>query len=92
MNAKTKFKVDILKEGTENNALLTAIANHNEGKVFVSIPDFISWGVMKTAMYPNVIVSIERDEGDENKLIVNDNGKITLTIEEIEIHELVEVH
>lgn len=90
MNTKTKFKVDILAEGTENNALLKAIAAHNEGIVYVSIPDFISWGVMKTAMYPAVIVSIERDEGDENKLIVNDNGKITIIIEEIEIHELIE--
>lgn len=87
---RTKFRVELLAEGGENKSILKAITAHNEGKIIISIPDLISWGVMESALYQNIPVSIERDEGDENKVIVMDNGKHTLTIEEIEIHELIE--
>lgn len=85
---RTKFKADILAQGGENDYLLRAIASHNEGKVILSLPDFISYAAMKTAIYTSVPVSIERHPDDENVLIVTDNGKRTLIIEEVIVYEL----
>ncbi len=87
---KTKFHADILKQGGENDYILRAIASHNEGKVIISIPDLISYGIMKTAIYPLVPVSIDRDDDSNNVVVVTDNGKTTLIITEIEVYELAE--
>lgn len=72
---KTKFKVDILMQGGENDHIIRAIASHNEGKVILSIPDLISYGTMRTAIYPSIVVSIDRDDDNQNMVIVTDAGK-----------------
>jgi hypothetical protein len=90
---KTKFKVDILKSGTYNSPILKMIASHNEGRVLLSIPDFISYNILEKAQFPASanLFEIERDVFDEQTKfnVSEDGGKtFTLTIEEIEIHEL----
>lgn len=85
---KTKFKVEILADGSESNNILKAIAAHNSGKCVISLADLISWGVMRSALYSAVPCCIERNEDENHILTVTDNGVKTLIIEEIEIHEL----
>ncbi len=89
---KTKFKVDILMQGGDNDYIIRAITSHNAGNIIISIPDLISWGVMRTAIYYPATLSIDRDDDNQNVVIVTDNGKRTLIIEEIEIHELEEIN
>lgn len=96
MNTKTKFKiVDLAGTGSCTDEVLRLIGSHNAGKSYISIPDLISYGVITAALYPSTRggITIEIDESDENKFSVSEDGgkTFTLTIEEIEIHELVEV-
>lgn len=94
--AKTKFRVDIHKQGSENDSILKAIASHNGGKAILCTSDFISFATFYTAMYPTIKDGfyIERDDADENKLhVTEDKGKTwTLTIEEITVEELEEYY
>lgn len=85
----TKFKVDILCHGSENDHLLKAIANHNSGKADIGLVDLISYGKMKTAIYPNIKVEVKW-HSDRDTVIVEDNGVQTLVITKIELSELVE--
>lgn len=91
---KTEFNVHIYKHGTNNDAFLTMIGNHNDGKCNISLNDFIGYIHCRVAMYPAI------DSGkfkygldDENKIldITEDGGKTwTLQISEVEIHQLQE--
>lgn len=89
----TKFKVDIKKFGFQNAALLRMIGKHNGGEVPTSLPDLISFESHQKALDNAKDFTIERDEEDKNILNVSEDGgkTFTLTIEEIEIHELEEV-
>lgn len=70
------------------------IAKHNGGEVPFQIPDFLSFQSHEKALdaFCKDLV-IFRDEGDDNKFYVSEDGgkTFTLTIEEIELHELQEV-
>ena len=94
--AKTKFKVDIHKDGSENNQLLTVIGNHNSGKVPVSLVDIQSYMTVRRGLMPysNGCYFATRPEGSNSTLLISeDEGKTwTLTIEEIELEELEEDH
>lgn len=90
----TKFKVlDIHKHGTFNSAILKMIAKHNGGQCPMSIPDLLSFGQIQQSLINASNLVIERRDGDENTFDVSEDGgkTFTLTIEEIEIHELAEV-
>ena len=94
MNNRTKFKVDIHNTGMCTDEVLKLIGCHNSGKSYLSIPDFISYGVITAALYPATRGGITIDRDDEESRIFyvsEDGGKTkTLTIEEIEVFELVE--
>jgi hypothetical protein len=91
---KTKFKVDIRKSGSNNDEILKLVSVHNEGKSILSIPDFISYAICRAALLPftNGEFEISRDPNYNNIFNVSEDGgkTTTLSIEEIELHELVE--
>ncbi len=92
--AKTKFKVDLHKSGMENASLLAAVANHNNSIVPISIVDLQSYMQVRKAMFPSSNDGYYATRSQESESILNiseDGGKTwTLTIEEIEVHELEE--
>lgn len=89
---KTKFSVDIHKNGGNNLSILTAIGNHNGGKVPLCLDDFISHAQFEKAKYPsaNEGFYIERDDTEMGVIRVSeDGGKTwTMTIEERILEEL----
>jgi hypothetical protein len=89
---KTKFKVDILSYGTENESILRAIANHNSGKTNIGLVDIRGWGKIKTAIYPAIPVNIIWHPSEKDTIIVEDNGVQTLMITKIDITELAETN
>lgn len=90
---RTKFKIDVHKSGSDTDMFVKAIAAHNEGKVFLSLGDFISFYSVYRAIYllAKKDFYVERDEMQENIVrVTEDGGKTwTLTIEEIELEELI---
>lgn len=87
---KTKYKVDILGYGGENEHFLKAIAHHNGGKSEISLIDLIGYGNIRSAVYPALKVKVSWSKTEDSTLYVIDNKVHTLTITQIELEELVE--
>lgn len=89
---KTKLKVDILAQGSENEALCNAIASHNSGSVLISLSDLISYANMRQAIMPNIRKGfiIYRADEDQSLLFVSydDGDNVSMTIQEVELEEL----
>jgi len=85
---KQKIKVDILKHGSENQYLLKAVARMNEGLCSFSIRDLEGYFAVENAKYNNKLVLIS----EEGYCHVSEDGgdTFTLTLEWVEVHELVE--
>lgn len=88
----TKFKIEILKHGSETENILKLIESHNGGVIPLSLEDFISWGQCRKALYPvsNKGFQITRTDSDDKVLCVSEDGgeSLTITIEECEMFEL----
>ena len=88
---KTRFKIDILSRGDLNDAFAPMITNHNEGKCTMRLSLFSQYAKAKFCEWPTVTPDFTFCFNDEeNSLQVMENGKHTLTIQEIEIVELSE--
>jgi len=89
---KTKFSVDIHKDGSNSEAIFKAIGSHNGGIVPLCIEDFISYAQFEMAKYPSAQKGfyIVRDDTEFNVIRVSEDGgkTFTITIEERIIHEL----
>lgn len=85
---KTKINVEIHKNGSENDVILKAISNHNEGLCNILLNDVAGYIHTRKAMYPT-IHKYHTDSGENNLHISEDGGKtLTLSLQWVEVHEL----
>lgn len=89
---KSKYNVTIHKFGGENENILRAVANHNDGIIPISVEDIQGYIQTRRAMYPVIHSSYAAIKDDEKDYILNiseDGGKTyTLTLEYCEVFEL----
>lgn len=89
---KKKINVAILKSGSENSAILQMIGYMNEGEKQFSARDMEGYLNCRVAQYPSVsdYSFTKSDEQGEVYHVSEDGGKtFTLTLEWIEVHELI---
>lgn len=86
----TKFKIDLIASGSLNDEIVKMVTNHNEGKVSISLSLIGAFIHIKHAIYPIIYENISFTEcSPSNELLIKENGKHTLTIQEIEVEPLV---
>ncbi len=88
---KTKFRVQLHKNGNHSQNLLKIVGNHNAGKKAVTLLDIIGFINCYAALYPDVIDGrqLVTWEG-ENTLHLSENSEpdAYLTISEYEVVEM----
>lgn len=86
---KKQFKVFLHKLGSENEAILTMIANHNSGAGNLTLPDIAGYLNARKVLYPSIYKknSYVFDEANLS-LDIKEGDEFTLHIEEVEVYEL----
>lgn len=89
---KKNFNVKIHKTGSLNDMILRVVGNFNDGKAAISLVDIQSYVTFNKSAFPSLYDGYyaTRDEDDDSILRISEDGgeSFTLTIEEIELHEL----
>ncbi len=87
----TKFKVtDIHGNGSLNEEIIKMITNHNEKKTDIQLELIMYFCMAKVAIYPIVYTDVQCSIDNKTRTIsILENGKPTLTIQEIEVEPLV---
>lgn len=89
---KKEIRVHIYSHGSNNDAILTMIGNHNSGKVKINLQTIASYIDARVAQYPGS----DKDKfvytysPEINTLDISEDGfkSFTLQLVEVEVHEL----
>lgn len=84
---KTKFNIDILGESPLLDDFTRMVAKHNSGKINIDLNVFKGYVAGKKAAYDTVYGHIVVQE-ETGAIFILENDKPTITITEIELHEL----
>ena len=87
---KRKIKVTIHKHASENDFILRAIGNMNEGNIPFSSVDLIGYLKMRKAYLPSANGGYLWRSPDSDILAISEDGgkSLSLTLEWVEVHEL----
>lgn len=90
--AKTKFSIDYKAHGSLNEGFTRMVTNHNEGKTVIGIEAFEWYAKIKTFEWPTIYTSwhIESHPSNPHYIEVYENEKLTVSIMEKEIVELIQ--
>lgn len=78
---KTKFSVEIHRNGQMNDAIIRMITNHNEGKVQVDLELMVAHCKAAYAQYPTITPDTKTEVSyPSGTLNISENDKPTLTI------------
>lgn len=87
---KTRFKVELFASNDLVNGITEAICNHNSGESNISLLDISGFVRFQKARYIYVFKNIEIVYYGVSSLLISNDGKPIITVEEIELHELKE--
>ena len=87
----TRFKLDIIHSGIMNEDIITMATNHVDGKGKATLGTFKGYVEAKCLLLPTLLQNSNYIQNEGYSITVIENGKPTITIEEIAVFELEEL-